>query len=257
MSGHKEIQFHSLRKDELVYEVSIRSETPGSTVDELRRQMRGLMIECPSTAILETNIDSNTELVIINDKLNELATIIEGWGKSGDRGSIARAEALAYHLFHRVNRLKVDESAKVSAKVGEARLRLGKFIAIIEASGKNVSEQLSTSSKPSPSAEASEIECSGDKNLAKWNLKFNGSTDPRSFVERVEELQLCYGVSEAKLFRSAVQLFEDQALLWYRGIRDQHAVSGVNLGGSLAARQNDGRMNATARSATAWCQLPS
>ncbi|XP_045773871.1 uncharacterized protein LOC123874715 [Maniola jurtina] len=79
----------------------------------------------------------------------------------------------------------------------------------------------STSSSAAIVHESSLFECSSDKNVAKWNVKFNGTTDPRSFIERIEELQGCYGVSDAKLFRSAAQLFSDQALIWFRGLKHQ------------------------------------
>lgn len=55
-----------------------------------------------------------------------------------------------------------------------------------------------------------------------WKLKFSGSTKGFSvhgFLERAEELRIARNVSKEQLFRSAVDLFEDKALIWYRANR--------------------------------------
>ena len=53
----------------------------------------------------------------------------------------------------------------------------------------------------------------------KWNLKFSGDPNAmsvHSFLERVEELCAARHVSDKELFDSAIDLFDDKALLWYR-----------------------------------------
>lgn len=52
--------------------------------------------------------------------------------------------------------------------------------------------------------------------LHKWNLSYDGTTDVRNFIERVEELALSRNVSTVSLFSSAVELFSGIALDWYR-----------------------------------------
>ncbi|XP_055850623.1 uncharacterized protein LOC129915176 [Episyrphus balteatus] len=60
--------------------------------------------------------------------------------------------------------------------------------------------------------------------VGRWNVQFTGErcgTSVNSFLERVEELRVARGVSEALLFRSVVDLLTGQALLWYRSIREE------------------------------------
>lgn len=65
------------------------------------------------------------------------------------------------------------------------------------------------------------LPCSSDQSLFRWNVRFNALTDPRSFIERVEELQRCSGISDQKLFNSCSILFVDQAKLWFNGVREE------------------------------------
>lgn len=50
----------------------------------------------------------------------------------------------------------------------------------------------------------------------KWGLSFDGSTDVRHFIERVDELAIARNVSSASLFSSAIDLFSGSALDWFR-----------------------------------------
>ncbi|KAK9674611.1 hypothetical protein QE152_g40991 [Popillia japonica] len=59
--------------------------------------------------------------------------------------------------------------------------------------------------------------------VSKWQLKFRGddkSMTVHSFLERVNELRVARGLTEAQLFDSAIDLFEGKALLWFRSNRD-------------------------------------
>lgn len=60
--------------------------------------------------------------------------------------------------------------------------------------------------------------------VVKWNLKFCGDATRMGlncFLERVEELQIARNVSDGQLLSSAVDLFEGQALIWFRSIRNR------------------------------------
>lgn len=215
-----EILVHSLLKDELTYEVTIRSETPTSTVPLLRKQLKQLLIECPSEIITETEFENNSELKIITDKIKELKAKLSE--KSVTAHCLSRCRGLVRHLHHRLMRVMSDDPVVLSQKAGlsdaiELLLSVSeKFFLSTRAQQPEQCDMQVES--PPPVAIA---ECSGDKNVAKWNLRFNGTTDPRSFLERVDELQVSYSVSDSRLFNSAAQLFSDQGLLWYRGIKSQ------------------------------------
>lgn len=52
----------------------------------------------------------------------------------------------------------------------------------------------------------------------KWGLQFSNSPGQSigAFLQRVEELRRARGITEIQLFRSAVDLFTGNALIWYR-----------------------------------------
>lgn len=60
--------------------------------------------------------------------------------------------------------------------------------------------------------------------VARWDLKFSGDLSKlsvTSFLESVEELKIARNVSDEQLFISAVDLFSDSALVWYRAARSR------------------------------------
>lgn len=222
------LQFHSLLKDELSYEVSIRSETPSSTVDGMRKQLRELLQECPPEAILETDFSDESELDIVSGKLQDLSTCVDRYLSLKDRYSSCRSKALGIHLYHRLIRIQVDDDPAKALIKAELTSQLETLLSKVEGLGQSLGisgsvEHIQASGINPQHTSNKEIKvvCSGTQNVSKWNLKFNGLTDPRSFLERVDELKLAFGVSDASLFCSAAQLFSENALFWYRGIKDQ------------------------------------
>lgn len=55
--------------------------------------------------------------------------------------------------------------------------------------------------------------------ITKLNLKYSGDTSVLAFLERLDELVGSRSLNYDQVFRSAAELFSDNALLWYRGIR--------------------------------------
>lgn len=59
--------------------------------------------------------------------------------------------------------------------------------------------------------------------LSKWNLRFSGGSDIlglSAFLERVNELCESRNISKEQLFKSCTELFEGEALVWLRSVRD-------------------------------------
>nr|CAH7745783.1 unnamed protein product [Callosobruchus chinensis] len=52
--------------------------------------------------------------------------------------------------------------------------------------------------------------------IGRWNVKYNGRSSVTDCLERVDELRIPRGVSKERFFQSAVELFTQVALLWYR-----------------------------------------
>lgn len=57
------------------------------------------------------------------------------------------------------------------------------------------------------------------ESIRKWQLVYDGRTDAVSFLERIEELQECYRLTDAQLLLSLPVLLRGNALLWYRNSR--------------------------------------
>lgn len=68
--------------------------------------------------------------------------------------------------------------------------------------------------------------------IFKWGVQFNGSGELMVFLERVEEMREARGVSKETLFKSAIDLFSEKALSWYRSVRSE-VVSWDSLVGLL------------------------
>lgn len=213
----REIQFHSLIKDELIYEVKIRSETPASTVDGLRKQLRLLVIECPSEAVTETDLVASEEIKVISAKIQELRFIIEKYDKTKGKNELYRSKALGYHIFHRLTRVITEDPALL--------LKKGELSEVLEGLLYRVEKPVQVSGKSEAAGDGRHtvvtVHCTGDStNVTKWNLKFDG-TDPRSFLEKVDELKTAKGVSDDKFFSSVSQLFSDRAYIWYQGVKSE------------------------------------
>ncbi|EFN86003.1 hypothetical protein EAI_05754, partial [Harpegnathos saltator] len=54
--------------------------------------------------------------------------------------------------------------------------------------------------------------------IHKWDCKFTGK-DPLNFLERIDELRICYGLSTRQLFWGIPQMLRGDPLLWYRNHR--------------------------------------
>lgn len=52
--------------------------------------------------------------------------------------------------------------------------------------------------------------------IRKWGVKFDGTSDPISFLERIDELKTCYKIEEVGILTSLPELLKDKALLWFR-----------------------------------------
>lgn len=55
--------------------------------------------------------------------------------------------------------------------------------------------------------------------IHKWNIQFNGRTDPVAFIERLEEICTAEGIVLDRLLPSMPELLQGEASLWYRNNR--------------------------------------
>lgn len=58
--------------------------------------------------------------------------------------------------------------------------------------------------------------------VSRWGIKFNGNPKQLfSFLERISDLAKSRGIDNDQLFKSAVELFSDDAFIWFRGAQSR------------------------------------
>lgn len=239
MLEERPIAFNVLAKDELEYEIRIRGAKPSAdTVIALRAQIRALNKEIPSDEIDSVEFEVSSELDIIKAKLDSLSDLVSGAAqKPCSLKILNRVQALGHHLFHRFGRLVAPkEGDDLYSQFVSLQERLERLLRRLDRIFCNFKSSITPAEDDNPLTEPSSGEKLGnnteisnnnrpscDKHSAihTLNLKFNGKSCVKAFIQRLEELTLSRGISDTKLFNSAAELFVDEALCWYRGVRDE------------------------------------
>jgi hypothetical protein len=220
------ISFNLLHKDELEYEITVRGSIPADSVTSMRAQIRSLQKELPSDEIISGDTDTVEELNTIRVKFSELEDIIyKEIPKTTSLKSLNRLQALAHHLFHRLGRLYSDDdelSSQIAASVERLDRILVKLDNIMHHFRSSLAESQHISSDiPVTNRNSTNASFDSGSHVYKLNCRFNGKTCIKAFLQRLDELCLSRGITAIQLFNSAAEIFTDEALCWYRGIRDE------------------------------------
>jgi hypothetical protein len=244
------ITFNLLHKDELTYEVAIRDAVPKDDVKGLREQIRKLGREVPSDDIEEFEGDLLPELATVRCKVEELERSTISAKPPITLKALNRVQALGHHIYHRLTRMHPDDEGTIAvhAELTERLMRilskLDKLFSVFvssrasrgfedaeeEVAGAAGVEVAPTVHTPNETVRPVVTEptpcpvmaCAGKPStVASLNLRFNGRSCVKAFLQRVDELSASRRISDTGLLASAVELFEGDALLWYRGIRDE------------------------------------
>lgn len=215
------IKFLLLHKDELEYEVLIRNSIPTSTVQELRKQVAKLALEFPSEEIKVSSLDVFVDLKGVGDALDKIKRAFD---TELDKNNVARIQNLLHHLHHRLRRITISEDTKdaYNSLVNDYKKYFELFNSIKDNPVEPVvpalnSGESSTPNIPTMIAVSCDRNITGDLN----KLKFNGKSCVRAFIQRVSEFSVSRNISSPKLLAYATDIFTDDALHWYRSVRDQ------------------------------------
>lgn len=243
------LEINRLSQDELTYELACRGVSETLTVDTARKTLRGLLrIERSSSYVAPTYPFSFAEdLAAVRAKVTEIEGLIDAMD-----GQVSRHAKIASKLAHlqgRVNRAipqgseEIAQRSSLVVKVVSLMAKYSdRFASFRTVAG--VTDQILDLSAAEPQAHSSAVSVSdcddssdsdevtqvrqGTSSQIKslpvhqWHLTFSG--DPgrislAAFLQRVEELRIARGVHKATLFRSALDLFDGNALIWYRANR--------------------------------------
>lgn len=241
-----------LRREELQYEIRYRGADPSEmSVQEMRGCLRSLLrIESLEKSIIAYPpypFNLEVEVAELQTCYTALGENIKKFSGTKSDNGYKRLSARIAHLIGRVNRFPIADSEENVLKArGTWLARITMLMDALERSARahvkpdvSISLRAHSTRVESVSAVGSDDEEEPVEDAAfvpvamnttrtshqsqpvyKWNLKFSGDSkiSVNHFLERVEELRIARGVSEAELFASAIDLFDGKALLWYRSV---------------------------------------
>ncbi|KAJ8932542.1 hypothetical protein NQ314_014592, partial [Rhamnusium bicolor] len=248
MPGEIKLDVNRLTKEELGYELRVRGLGEGGnlTVVEMRAVLRNaLHLEKTSLAIksptypykfAEDSVALTANLDTVNSLIDEFCGIANDSKYKGIMSKIA-------HALGRVNRSSPSSEAEKETKM-DIRLKLLLAVDRLQEKTKKVrktrdstvfdlSVLRQTVGQPGAHSSAMQAEhsSSDEEQVVKlkpvpvrdWGLKFTGRPGDMSFttfLERVEEKRRSRGISRARLFTDAVDLFESDAHTWYNLVKN-------------------------------------
>lgn len=209
------IKYLSLNKAELEYEVELRGGTPGTVLD-LRKQIVPLAEKLPADDISVSHLSAEVDLLGAKESLLKALANITSLNSEYDRGLYYRTEAILHHVSHRLDRICPEEAQSDVLQVCRSNL------AISLDSLKKLSHQTRSHTVAEKAIAIPNITVKCEKSLTSdlAKLKYAGKTCVRAFIQRVDEYVIARGVSSDMLVNLAYEIFSDDALHWYRRIKD-------------------------------------
>lgn len=212
-----------LKVDELTYELAIRGAPITGNADAKRKALRGLFHREQhnrSLTSLENPYTFETDVKEIRESLADITEAVKQYtGESGSK--FHRIESRLSHLSGRIGRLTCEEAAQeeIQSSLASEVLSLeGDFAYKLDSKPAPVGTSTPVRVlEPSPS-----IFKGFSPKVFKWGVAFRGNETPEQifeFLDRIEELRIARGVSKEALFNSSVDIFQGDALLWFRTVR--------------------------------------
>lgn len=225
---------NDLLTSEISFELIVRGITPERTQILRRAQLRGALakekkgFQFPA----HDNFEFDDEVKQIQITLSNLTKLVTDEGHRFTDVEIRRVESRLIHVQHRISFLKpISESEKNQVGEIEAEiLIISGFLVEFKDENNTIVSATTSMLNATESVFPSAMPVFA-KNLGinKWGIKFSGlnSKDSvMSFLEKVTELCEARQIKETDLFTSAVDLFSDSGLIWYRNIKkDVHSWS--------------------------------
>lgn len=224
-----------LLKDELDYELKIRSVVTDKPIEHKRKILGRLLVKERENGtdilkLVDPSFGWDTEKAEINSTIDSIKTLISDFEGPTSDSVYIRARARICHLTTRISRLNLD-AAEVSgiqqknewyaaAMYLDADLHEKVKEPYVALQSPSTSFQNSTSA---PNIQASTpVSSSFFKStpVHKLGISFNG--EPKnvlSFIERIEETAHSRHISKTDLFESASDLFSDKAIFWLRHVK--------------------------------------
>lgn len=236
------VEINRLSQDELEYELQIRGAAGTGTVDEMRRILRRMKKLATSSSFVMPKhpFTFAQDVAGIKSKLAEVKTLVNDFAESRQSSAYKKISSKLAFLQGRINRSvpsspeetaqrskllveAVELSSSVSSKAKTfERTSTAANVGLLDLSLLMPSVNSGTDSDSDSSSVSAPVVARVPPKpvpVSAWGLKFSGSPKELSlsaFIERVNELKMARHSSDEILFRSAVDLFTGNALIWYR-----------------------------------------
>lgn len=233
-----------LSKDELVYEHRIRGLSI-ATVEEMRSTLASALQNERLNPEIISKYPSHPYTVEqdeedIKEKLEEVSELLN---REILKKDLKKLESKLCHISGRIKRMSQDSDERVdflkmvvemTTIFLEAREKIRKppELQLLEQSLDQALNLSASSLQPEAISQEGRTLARASTPLNnntsvktvpvyKWGIKFDGTGSVNAFLERVEELMVARNVDDRQVFASALDLFEGNALKWYRNNRKQ------------------------------------
>lgn len=223
-----------LSSEELKYEMEIRGLVSNS-VDEMRKLLRAALKRDSSFLAMEYPFTFEEDKAAILKKLDEIEKLVTEIGDKDKASEVDKIEAKCAHILGRLGQVMASEPTSKEF-VRASRKRVAEVCAVLDITAAGSGEHSST---PIPGEARANLPLSPQPvgfnieeergvftpskvvPVYKWNLHFSGEPGESisAFLDRVEELRVARGYLEDELYRSAIDLFEGKATVWFRANR--------------------------------------
>lgn len=233
------MEINRLGKDELAYELEVRGVEEEISVAEMRQALRGLLKLGKGTSFVYPDHPFAFDVVAaaLESLIAQIMELTSTFADVKNSPAYAKIETKLAHAFGRVSRCvpttndQVKRRAQLQLKIVALESKLVARTRAAPPSSTLVDPygEVSLAELELPdSASDEEIDKEGSAGawksvpVIKWGERFSGERRLRSvnsFLERVDELRVARNVSKSQLIMSAVDLFEGNALVWFRANR--------------------------------------
>ncbi|KAJ8983231.1 hypothetical protein NQ317_005320 [Molorchus minor] len=220
MSINYDIEPIHLRTHELNYELRIRN-VATDRVDValkrkyLKRELRKDLSRPDVHLYATPNFNIDLEKRELNESIKTITDLVNDYdGVNSELGN--RMQSRIYHILGRLSRIPEDLSEEISNYRGDNIV----IVSALEEELTEIRERSQRGEELNRGTRNNDILPGGSAfkpvPVFKWSVKFNGRGSVNSFLQRVEELRVSRKCTKEGLFEAASDLFEDDALEWFR-----------------------------------------
>lgn len=211
-----------LHKDEIISELEFLNVSTDAAAprDVLRKQYRQI-VKAIKKGTFSTQspreVDAEQEFSTCLLKVDEIEAQLKS--SPDDPNIINKIKIRSNYLLERISRIK-----NPSENICKLKSRIINLLSEVDSDDSSQSEAQFNDSQDESLNEENERKIVFIKeksiNLNSLNIKFDGNSCVRVFIERLEELRISREISETKIFKGFPDLLEKSALFWFRSNRD-------------------------------------